>query len=191
MDLPRFLSRTRTRTSRPALSALGVAALVAGTLLALPAQAATTVTPKAVASPPLQLMNVGTGECLSPAGGGTAVSTTVVQFFCDTDKARRFTLLKIGKNFELRDNKSNKCLSPASDGTAPNATIVQYFCANDPSEAWTLSFQQFTGSYRLVNVRSRLCLAMPTASSPTNAAAVQHACDTDPSRRFILAAQPR
>ena len=135
MNLARPL--LRLRTSRRSAAALGAVALVAGTLLALPAQAAPTATPAVVASPPLQLMNVGTGECLSPAGGSTAVGATVVQFFCDTDKARRFTLVRTGKNFQLRDNKSSKCLTPTSDSTALNATIVQYFCANDPSEAWT------------------------------------------------------
>ena len=78
------------------------------------------------------------GLCLSPAGGSTAKNAPIVEYYCDADPARHWTVTSSNGIYAIRNVKSNMCLSPAGGGTTPGTAIVQYYCDGDPSRLWTL-----------------------------------------------------
>jgi len=81
------------------------------------------------------------GLCLSPAGGSTAKNAPIVEYYCDADPSRHWTVTALtwsSGTYAIRNVKSNMCLSPAGGGTAEGTVIVQYYCDGDPSRLWTL-----------------------------------------------------
>jgi hypothetical protein len=128
------------------------------------------------------LKNLGTGLCLSPAGGSTGLNVTVVQYTCDQDQSRLWELGLSGGAYTFINVKSNLCLSPAGGGTALNTPIVQYTCDGDPARVWTV-FK----AYQIRNSNSGgLCLTVAGGSTVRNTVAVQYTCDRDPARLWNL-----
>jgi hypothetical protein len=76
--------------------------------------------------------------CLSPAGGSTAKNAPIVEYYCDADPSRHWTITSSNGTYAFRNVNSNMCLSPAGGSTARGALIVQYYCDGDPSRRWTL-----------------------------------------------------
>jgi Ricin-type beta-trefoil lectin domain-like len=88
---------------------------------------------------PLDVRNVKSNRCLSPAGAGTALNTPIVQFYCDSDPARFWRLIPEGNGAgQLQNIATGLCLSPAGGGTGINVGILQYYCDRDPSRIWRL-----------------------------------------------------
>lgn len=132
---------------------------------------------------PVYARNSFSALCLSPAGGDTATNAKIVQFTCDIDPARRWTLVPspLGGNY-LQNTKSGLCLTIAGGATTINATAVQYNCDTDSSRRWTTVASG--NAAQLKNVKSGLCLAVTNGAS--NSLAVQQPCDTNTVRLWQL-----
>jgi len=78
--------------------------------------------------------------CLSPAGGGMAMSTPIVQYYCDNDSSRQWVVVAAGSgSYAIRDLHSALCLEPAGRSTAAGAVLVQDPCDGNASTLWTLT----------------------------------------------------
>ncbi len=143
----------------------------------------------AVAAPPsgrYQLENMKSGLCLSPAGGTSNRNEQIVQFTCDTDPSRLWTIEPVeGNVVKIRNSKSGQCLTVAGGGSDRNTPSVQFPCDSDPSRRW-LYAPSDGGAFRLVNLQSGLCLTIAGGSTGRNDIAVQFPCDQDRSRFFRL-----
>lgn len=77
------------------------------------------------------------GLCLTIAGGSKALNAIAVQYKCDGDVSREWTLAGDPNGiFLLVNAKSGLCLTVAGASTALNATAVQYYCDDDWSRQW-------------------------------------------------------
>jgi hypothetical protein len=83
------------------------------------------------------LRNVGSGLCLSPAGGGTAVGTLVVQYYCDGQPARLWTIAANGGDqVHVVNNNSGLCLGSVDGSTGRNVALAITWCDSDASRNW-------------------------------------------------------
>ncbi len=144
----------------------------------------------AIASPPPtgrhRIANANSGLCLSPAGGTANRNEQTVQFLCDADLSRAWTIEPVeGNVVKIRNVKSRQCLTVAGGRSDRNAPSVQFPCDNDPSRRW-LYAPSDDGLFRLVNLQSGLCLTIAGGGTGRNDVAVQFPCDADPSRFFKL-----
>jgi cytolethal distending toxin subunit A len=151
--------------------------------------AALTVPSLSAATPPsgrVAIMNVHSGLCLSPAGGGRDVNGQIVQFTCDQDPARfwSFTVVN-GDIVEITNLNSGLCLTIAGGNTERNIASVQFTCDSDPSRRWHYTAVD-ANTFRLVNVHSGLCLTVAGGGTDRNTTAVQFPCDGDPSRNWQI-----
>src|SRR5215471_11625874 len=91
----------------------------------------------------VMLVNAKTGKCLTIAGGvSTDNNVESVQFDCDTDPSRRWTLKGVTGNnvFQIRNVKTGKCLTIAGGvSTDNNVTALQFNCDTHPSRTWRIS----------------------------------------------------
>jgi internalin A len=81
------------------------------------------------------------GLCLSPAGGSTVKNAPIVEYHCDGDPARHWTITWFNGIYAFQNVKSGMCLSPAGGSVTPASSIVQYYCDGDPSRLWTVEPQ--------------------------------------------------
>jgi cytolethal distending toxin subunit A len=90
----------------------------------------------------LMLINVKTGKCLTIAGGvSTQNNVEAVQFDCDSDPSRRWTLSNVtgADVYQIKNVQTGKCLTIAGGvSTDNNVTALQFNCDSDPSRRWTL-----------------------------------------------------
>lgn len=89
----------------------------------------------------LMLINAKTGKCLTIAGGvSTENNVEAVQFTCDSDPSRRWTLRATGDNiYQIRNVQTGKCLTIAGGvSTENNVTALQFNCDIDTSRRWTI-----------------------------------------------------
>jgi len=137
----------------------------------------------------LMLINVQTGKCLTIAGGrSTENNIEAVQFNCDSDPSRRWTITDVTGNgiYQIRNVQTNKCLTIAGGrSTANNVTAVQFDCDSDPSRSWRITDVTGASVYQIRNVQTNKCLTI-ARSTANNVTAVQFNCDSDPSRRWTL-----
>ncbi|WP_214105014.1 RICIN domain-containing protein [Acrocarpospora catenulata] len=138
----------------------------------------------------LMLVNVETGKCLTIAGGvSTDNNVHAVQYTCDTDLSRRWTLESgRGGGKRIRNAQTGKCLTIAGGlSTANNVTALQYNCDRHPSRSWTFSEDGDTGNYWIKNVQTGKCVTIAGGlSTANNVEALQYTCDRHPSRRWHL-----
>ena len=96
----------------------------------------------AAAGEELMLVNVRTGKCLTIAGGvSTDNNVRAVQFDCDSDPARRWTLTPgSGADvYQVRNVQTGKCLTIAGGvSTENNVTALQFDCDSHPSRTWRI-----------------------------------------------------
>ncbi len=88
-----------------------------------------------------KIRNVKTGKCLTIAGGvSTENNVTALQFDCDNDPSRTWTLNKMSNgSSEIRNVKTGKCLTIAGGvSTENNVEALQFDCDNDPSRTWRI-----------------------------------------------------
>jgi cytolethal distending toxin subunit A len=89
----------------------------------------------------LLLVNAKTGKCLTIAGGvSTANNVEAVQFDCDSDPSRRWTLNETGGNiYQIKNVQTGKCLTIAGGvSTDNNVTALQFNCDRDPARTWRM-----------------------------------------------------
>ncbi len=139
----------------------------------------------------LMLVNAKTGKCLTIAGGvSTANNLESVQFTCDSDPSRRWTLRKMAGSgvYQIKNVQTQKCLTIAGGvSTNNNVTALQFDCDGDPSRTWRISDATGSGIHQVRNVQTNKCLTIAGGvSTDNNVGALQYDCDTDLSRRWII-----
>src|SRR6478736_3348708 len=104
--------------------------------------AAGAVTYAAPVNNEVMLVNAKTGKCLTIAGGvSTDNNVESVQFNCDSDPSRRWTLNEMtgGNIYQIKNVQTNKCLTIAGgESTDNNVTALQFNCDTDLSRRWTI-----------------------------------------------------
>jgi cytolethal distending toxin subunit A len=138
----------------------------------------------------VMLINVKTEKCLTIAGGtSTANNVDAVQFNCDRDRSRTWTLRGMGGGiFQIRNVKTGKCLTIAGgESTANNVRALQFDCDSHASRTWRISDVTGSNIFQLRNVRTGKCLTIAGGeSSANNVLALQFNCDSHPSRRWTI-----
>ena len=91
----------------------------------------------------LMLVNVKTGKCLTIAGGvSTQNNVDAVQFDCDSDPSRRWTLSEAtgADVYQIKNVQTGKCLTIAGGvSTDNNVTALQFDCDSHPSRSWRIN----------------------------------------------------
>jgi len=139
----------------------------------------------------LMLLNAKTGKCLTIAGGvSTDNNVPALQFDCDSDRSRRWTLKEMtgGNIYEIRNVQTGKCLTIAGGlSTDNNVPALQFDCDGHPSRTWRISDVSGSGVYQIRNVQTNKCLTIAGGvSTDNNVTALQFSCDTDLSRRWTI-----
>jgi cytolethal distending toxin subunit A len=139
----------------------------------------------------VMLTNVKTGKCLTIAGGvSTENNVEAVQFDCDTDPSRRWTLSDVTGTgmYQIRNVRTGKCLTIAGGvSTDNNVVALQFDCDADASRRWRLADVTGSAIYQIRNVQTGKCLTIAGGvSTQNNVQALQFECDADPSRRWTL-----
>ena len=139
----------------------------------------------------LMLVNAKTGKCLTIAGG-VSIDNNVesVQFDCDSDPSRRWTLKEMtgGNIYQIKNVQTGKCLTIAGgESTANNVTALQFNCDSHPSRTWRISDVTGSGVNQIRNVQTNKCLTIAGGeSSANNVTALQFNCDSHPSRTWTI-----
>jgi hypothetical protein len=144
-----------------------------------------------IANHQLMLVNAETGKCLTIAGGvSTDNNVEAVQFDCDRDPLRRWTLREMPGSgvYQIRNVQTGKCLTIAGGvSTVNNVTALQFDCDADRSRTWRISDVTGSGVYQIENVQTGKCLTIAGGvSTENNVTALQFDCDADPSRRWTI-----
>jgi len=112
----------------------------------------------------LLLINAKTGKCLTIAGGvSTDNNVTALQFDCDSDPSRRWTLKQMASSniYQIRNVQTGKCLTIAGGvSTDNNVTALQFDCDTHPSRTWRLADVTGSGLYQIRNVQTNKCLTI-------------------------------
>lgn len=174
------------RSARGPLPLAHVAAFAAAVMSALPQPAQA----DQIASE-LMLVNAKTGKCLTIAGGSsTDNNIEAVQFDCDSDPSRRWTLKETagGNIYQIRNVQTGKCLTIAGGvSTDNNVSALQFNCDTHPSRTWRISDASGSGLHQIRNVQTNKCLTIAGGTSTANnVTALQFNCDADPSRRWTI-----
>ncbi len=153
--------------------------------------AAETVTHAGTVANELMLVNAKTGKCLTIAGGvRTDNNVEALQFDCDSDPSRRWTLSQAAGNgvYQIRNVQTGKCLTIAGGvSTANNVTALQFDCDSDRSRTWRISDVTGGGVYQIQNAQTGKCLTIAGGvSTDNNVLALQFNCDGDLSRRWTI-----
>lgn len=152
--------------------------------------AAATVTYAGIVANELMLVNAKTGKCLTIAGGvSTDNNVDAVQFDCDSDPSRRWTLNQMaGGIYQIKNVQTRKCLTIAGgESTDNNVTALQFDCDNHPSRTWRIGDVTGSGVYQIRNVQTSKCLTIAGGvSTDNNVRALQFNCDSDLSRRWTI-----
>jgi cytolethal distending toxin subunit A len=138
----------------------------------------------------VMLINSKTSKCVTIAGGvNPANNVPSVQFDCDNDPSRRWTLHETTSGiYQVRNVQTGKCLTIAGgESSDNNVPAVQFDCDNHPSRTWRISDVTGSGVNQLRNVRTNKCLTIEGGTLDTNnLPTVQFDCDTDQSRRWTI-----
>ena len=116
---------------------------------------ASAVTHAAPVNNEVMLVNAKTGKCATIAGGvSTDNNVESVQFDCDSDPSRRWTLSERGGNiYQIRNVQTRKCLTIAGGvSTDNNVRALQFDCDGDPSRTWRIKDVTGNGLYQIRNV---------------------------------------
>ncbi|MBL8442654.1 MAG: RICIN domain-containing protein [Zoogloeaceae bacterium] len=139
----------------------------------------------------VMLVNAKTGKCLTIAGGvSTENNVTALQFDCDGDPSRRWTLHEVagGNIYQIRNVQTGKCLTIAGGvSTENNVTALQFDCDDHPSRTWRISDVTGGGLHQIRNVQTNKCLTIAGGvSTANNVEALQFNCDSDMSRHWTI-----
>ena len=137
----------------------------------------------------VMLINAQTGKCLTIAGGrSTDNNVTALQFDCDGDPSRSWSINAIGGGvYQVSNVQTGKCLTIAGGrSTNNNVEALQFDCDSDPSRTWRITATG-SGVYQISNVQTGKCLTIAGGrSTDNNVTALQFNCDSDPSRTWRI-----
>lgn len=137
----------------------------------------------------VMLVNTQTAKCLTIAGGrSTDNNVTAVQFDCDGDPSRSWSITAAGRGvYQISNVQTRKCLTIAGGlSTDNNVEALQFDCDSDPSRTWKI-IATGDGVYQISNVQTGKCLTIAGGRSTDNSVtALQFDCDTDPSRTWRI-----
>lgn len=182
------------------LVGLVAAGLIAG--VGAPVAQAATVTPAAhlqpypttYSVPDVSLSNVGSGMCLTIAGGTLADNNRpAVQYYCDTDTSRHWQIYGSGGSVQIKNIKTAKCLTIAGGTVSDNGhPAVQFNCDTDLSRRWKM-LSAAGGTYQFQNAKTGKCLAVarsvngqPVNIKVKNLPIVQDECDKRTTARWTM-----
>jgi hypothetical protein len=152
--------------------------------------AASGVTYAAPVNNEVMLVNAKTGKCLTIAGGvSTDNNVPAVQFDCDSDPSRRWTLNETSSGiYQIKNVQTGKCLTIAGGTSSDNnVPALQFNCDSDPSRTWRINDVTGSGIHQIRNVKTDKCATIAGGtSSDNNVPSVQFNCDADPSRRWTI-----
>lgn len=138
----------------------------------------------------VMLVNAKTNKCVTIAGGvSTENNVEAVQFNCDSDPSRRWTLNHSGGDiYQIRNVQTGKCLTIAGGvSTENNVPALQFNCDSDPSRTWRITDVTGSGIYQIRNVKTGKCLTIAGGvSDANNLQSLQFNCDNDLSRRWTI-----
>jgi hypothetical protein len=144
---------------------------------------------QAITNQRVMLINAQTGKCLTIAGGrSTENNVTVLQFDCDGDPSRSWSINATGGGvYRISNVQTRKCLTIAGGrSTANNVEALQFNCDSDPSRTWRI-IATGGGLYQLSNVQTGKCLTIAGGrSTDNNVTALQFNCDSDRSRTWTI-----
>ncbi|GAA2485723.1 RICIN domain-containing protein [Winogradskya humida] len=132
----------------------------------------------------VKIQNLESRLCLTPAGSSGALNATIVQYLCQADPSRSYTIHfdSARQSYQIWNMKNDLCLSPAGGSVGLNVVIVQYTCDSDWARHWYVVKQ--AGIWSLRNAKSDLCLSPAGGSTALNATIVQYYCDGNRSRTW-------
>jgi cytolethal distending toxin subunit A len=138
----------------------------------------------------VMLVNAKTAKCATIAGGvSTDNNVPSVQFDCDSDPSRRWTLREVAHGiYQIRNVQTGKCLTIAGGvSTDNNVPALQFDCDDHPSRTWKISDVTGSGVYQVRNMQTKKCLTIAGGTSTTNnVPTLQFSCDADVSRRWTI-----
>ncbi|TMR95969.1 pectate lyase [Nonomuraea basaltis] len=163
------------------------AALLGGVLLAASAPAG--ITPAAAASAPgtYQLVNAGSGLCLSVPASATGDGVQLAQQACAGGADQTWTLSAVSGGYRLRVAHSGKCAGIKANSTSAGKAVQQQTCVAGRFQTWRLKAMA-GGTRQLVDVGSAKCLNVKSSSKRAGALVQQNSCDTAASKRWTLRA---
>ena len=82
--------------------------------------------------------NEKSGKCLTIAGGGREDNGLAVQYACNSEASRSWSLADApGADVYVKNVNSGKCLTVAGGGVGENGQAVQYRCDGEVSRRWS------------------------------------------------------
>jgi hypothetical protein len=178
------------------LRTFGAALLLAGALIALPAQPASA----AVSDQPAPIINLGSGKCLGvipDANGYDADGLRVGQQPCDGSERQKWRILiadyRCGRNcsfsypvYEVVNSVTHMCLDLRDGNAADSTPIQQWTCTANPNMIWhVLEGDLFT----LVNDRAGTCADVEWGSHDNGAPLQGFRCNGTEAQVFSRATQ--
>ncbi len=164
--------------------------LIASGIFAVALFSTSAVTYAAPVNNEVMLINEKTGKCATIAGGvSTANNVESVQFDCDRDPSRRWTLNETRTDiYQIRNVQTGKCLTIAGgESTDNNVVALQFDCDSHPSRTWRIDDVTGSGINQIRNVQTGKCLTIAGGTlADNNIRAVQFNCDDDLSRRWTI-----
>lgn len=144
---------------------------------------------QAITGRPVALINAQTGKCLTIAGGrSTSNNVTALQYDCDNDPSRSWTVSASGPGtYKISNVQTGKCLTIAGGrSTDNNVDALQFDCDMDPSRTWRIT-ESGGGAFQISNVQTGKCLTIAGGrSADNNVKALQYDCDGDLSRTWRI-----
>jgi cytolethal distending toxin subunit A len=144
----------------------------------------------AVFASEVMLVNAKTNKCVTIAGGVSMDNNVqAVQFDCDSDPSRRWTLNHTGGDiYQIKNVQTGKCLTIAGGvSTENNVPALQFNCDSDPSRTWRITDVTGSSIYQIRNVKTDKCLTIAGGvSTDNNVQSLQFNCDNDLSRRWTI-----
>jgi hypothetical protein len=93
------------------------------------------------------VQNLGTGRCLTIAGGGAGDNGAAVAYRCDDALSRRWRMRAAdGPGIHVVNANSGKCLTIAGGGVGENGESVQYPCDREASRRWSFRLTMTGGN---------------------------------------------
>ena|GEM_PF-3022563 len=136
----------------------GTAAILAGTMLASSAFAATTT-----------VVAQHSQKCLDVRGGvaATADGARIEQWSCSGLSNQAWTLQDMGNSqYEFIASNSSKCMEVINGGIANGSGIQQATCTGAAKQLWKLT-SQGSGKYQIINPASNRCLDVTGGTGAT------------------------
>jgi pectate lyase len=164
-------------TSASAAAAGTTSAVTAGT---------TSTSAAAVSAPgPYQLVNAGSGLCLTAPASAKADAVQLTQQKCAGGTNQAWTFTAVSVDYKVSGAHSGKCVGIRGNSTSAGKAVQQQSCATTAFQTWTVKAAA-GGTYRLVNMGSAKCLNVKGSAKTAGAPVQQNSCDSAAGKRWTL-----